>query len=248
VQAALVLPPNYRGEKLPLIVNIYPGAYSFADKVNEFGTGDVSLINSQLLATRGYAVLVPDVPQHVGTPMRDLVQEVLSAVDKVIGLGYADPDRLGIVGFSYGGYSTLAVVSQSSRFKAAVMYAGFSDVAGQYLSLDRSRGVDGVSWAEGGQGLMGGSLWRLPRRYIEKSPIYDLDHVTTPLLLVHGEDDTVVHSSMSDQVFVGLRRLGREVEYRRYAGENHSLVGLEDRVDYWTAVIRWFDRYVKTSG
>jgi dipeptidyl aminopeptidase/acylaminoacyl peptidase len=72
-----------------------------------------------------------------------------------------------------------------------------------------------------------------------------LDRVHTPVLIVHGDGDQNVPVMMGDQVFVGLRRLGREVEYRRYIGENHALLGRENRLDYWRAALRWFDTYVK---
>jgi dipeptidyl aminopeptidase/acylaminoacyl peptidase len=67
--------------------------------------------------------------------------------------------------------------------------------------------------------------------------------VRTPLLIAHGEDDSSVE--LADQVFVGLRRLGREVEYRRYAHEGHVMSGRGNVIDFWNALIRWFDRYVK---
>jgi dipeptidyl aminopeptidase/acylaminoacyl peptidase len=248
--AALVYPSGYqKGKRYPLLVNVYPGAYAHSDKIYEFGTGDLSLINSQMFATQGYAVLIPDVPQREwGSPMRELVEGVELATNKVIELGVADPERIGVVGFSYGGYSALALITQTSRFKAAVMYAGIGDLVGTYLAFDSSRGDDGMSWAEGGQGMIGGTLWRYPLAYIQNSPIMYLDRVHTPLLIVHGEGDTNVPVAMGDQVFVGLRRLGQEVEYRRYVGENHSLLAEENRLDYWRSTLRWFDKYVKGAS
>jgi dipeptidyl aminopeptidase/acylaminoacyl peptidase len=245
-KAVLVLPSDYRPERrYPTILNIYPSTYSQSDKINTFGSGDVSLINSQLLATRGYAVLVPDLPPGWrGSPMRDVAQGVNLAINKIIELGVADPDRLGIVGFSYGGYSTLAVITQTSRFKAAVDYAGDGDLISTYLGFDPIRGrSDGITFVEGA--AIGGPLWNHPLGYIENSPIMHLDRVHTPVLIVHGDGDQNVPVMMGDQVFVGLRRLGREVEYRRYIVENHALLGRENRLDYWRAALRWFDTYVK---
>jgi dipeptidyl aminopeptidase/acylaminoacyl peptidase len=72
-----------------------------------------------------------------------------------------------------------------------------------------------------------------------------LDRVQTPLMIVQGELDEAVPVFLSDQIFVGLRRLGREVEYRRYAGEGHSISHAENLIDYWNAAIRWFGTYVK---
>jgi dipeptidyl aminopeptidase/acylaminoacyl peptidase len=177
--------------------------------------------------------------------MKDLVEGVQHAVNKVIELGIADPERLGICGYSYGGYSTIAVITQTTRFKAAAMGTGQGDLVGHYLEFNPSVASDGSSWTEGGQGLMGGTLWQYPERYRENSPIMYLDRVRTPLLIYHGEQDGAV--ALSDQIFVGLRRLGREVEYRRYANEPHNMSRRENLIDCWNAVIRWFDTYLKRA-
>jgi dipeptidyl aminopeptidase/acylaminoacyl peptidase len=216
--------------------------------VYRFGGGDVGLINAQLLATRGYAVLIPDLPQDVGTPVRDIVQGVHAAVNKAIDVGIVDSERLGVFGHSYGGYGALAITTQTDRFRAAVVAAGISDLVARYLRLrTTSDREDGISWAERGQGLMGGSLWDYRDRYIENSPIMFLDRVHTPILIVHGELDAGLPASMADEVFVGLKRLGREVEYRRYLNEGHGLSRTDNILDYWSALIRWFDHYVMCS-
>ncbi len=247
LHAALILPPHYRrGLRYPLIVDVYPGPYVESDHAYSFGTGTLSLINSQLLATRGYAVLVPDTPISTSAmPMEDIVQCIELATNRIIELGIADPERLGIVGFSAGGYSTLAVITLTSRFKAAIMYAGIGDLISKYLSFDPVVQSDGIPWVES---LLESTVWQDPLRFQQNSPIMYLDRVHTPLLIVHGEDDGNVPVALGDQVFVGLRRLNREVEYRRYAGEDHPLLASENRIDYWRSVIRWFDKYVKGSA
>jgi dipeptidyl aminopeptidase/acylaminoacyl peptidase len=120
-----------------------------------------------------------------------------------------------------------------------------ADLVSAYLSFIPVGARDATVWAEGGQGMMGGTLWQYPERYIENSPIMYLDRVRTPLLIIHGEQDDAVVVPLADQVFVGLRRLGREVEYRRYANEGHVVSRRENHIDYWNAVIRWFDTHVK---
>jgi dipeptidyl aminopeptidase/acylaminoacyl peptidase len=94
---------------------------------------------------------------------------------------------------------------------------------------------------------MGGTPWEYRNRYIENSPFYYLDHVETPLLLIHGSEDPAVPSILSDQTFVGLRRLGKEVEYARYEGEGHneSGWGYANQLDYINRVIAWFDDHLK---
>jgi dipeptidyl aminopeptidase/acylaminoacyl peptidase len=245
LQGALLLPAGYQaGRRYPLIVHVYGGMV--ADTAQVFGLAITP--NAQVFATRGYAVLFPSAPYRVGTPMADLVDGAMSAIDAVIAEGIADPDRIGVMGHSYGGYATLGLVTQSQRFKAAISSAGFGDLVSSYQTLrsseDAGRG-GGIGWAETGQGSMGGTPWQYRDRYIENSPFYVLDRVRTPVLLLHGEEDRTAPPPQSDAVFVALRRLGREVEYRRYANEGHSVRGLENLRDLYTAAIRWFETYLK---
>jgi dipeptidyl aminopeptidase/acylaminoacyl peptidase len=108
----------------------------------------------------------------------------------------------------------------------------------------------GVANLEQGQGLMGGTPWEYRDRYIENSPIFFLDRVETPLLIVHGKEDTAVASFLGDEVFVGLRRLGKEVEYAKYKGEGHSPIywSYANQLDFCNRMIGWFDKYLKGSS
>jgi dipeptidyl aminopeptidase/acylaminoacyl peptidase len=86
-----------------------------------------------------------------------------------------------------------------------------------------------------------------PNKYIENSPLFYLDRVQTPLLLVHGAEDSVVPSFLADEIFVGLRRAGKEVEYAKYEGEGHweGAWGHINQVDYLNRIIDWFDKHLK---
>src|SRR5262249_39562937 len=145
-------------------------------------------------------------------------------IDKLVELGIADPDRLGIMGFSYGGYSTLALIVQTTCFKAAVVFAGFGDLIGYYGMMTKEGDARTALAFEGDWGRMGGTPWQFRDRYIENSPIFYLDRVQTPVLIVHGAEDPTVAPFLADEVFVGLRRLGKEVVYAKYQGEGHGPV------------------------
>ncbi len=246
LRGALLLPPGWTaGTRVPMIVEIYPGDYKHSNAIHRFGFGDVNgPFNKQMLATRGYAVLVPETPQGVGTPMRDLAANTNAAINRVVELGIADPDRLGVFGHSYGGFSTISIVTQTPRFKAAVVSAGFADLTAFYGEIQES-GLDAwANWVED-DARMGGSPWQYRSRYIENSPIFSLDRVTTPVLLLHGANDATTRVFYAGQIFSSLRRLGREVEMRRYEGEGHVLEQRENIVDYWNAVIRWYETYLR---
>jgi dipeptidyl aminopeptidase/acylaminoacyl peptidase len=249
LRGALLLPAGYRtGARYPMIVKIYGGS-SLSNSVNRFGLSGPGVENMQILATRGYAVLLADSYLRVGTPMHDLAATVLPGVDRVIALGIADSARLGVTGHSYGGYSTLALLVQTPRFKAAVSSAGFSDLFSMYGGMNRDGGAFGIGWAEEGQGRMGGSPWQYRDRYLENSPFFFLDRVQTPVLLVHGGADDTVHPWLAAQTFVALRRLGKEVEYARYENEEHwqGTWRYANALDYWNRVIAWFDQHLQTS-
>jgi dipeptidyl aminopeptidase/acylaminoacyl peptidase len=245
LQGALLLPPQYTPmKKYPLVIRLYGGS-SLSNSLNAFGLeegGD----NMQLFATRGYVVFFPDTPLHIGTPQRDLYKMVIPGVDRVVELGIADPDRLGIMGHSYGGYSTLALITQTSRFKAAMASGSVGNLFTIYGLMEKNGGSGGIGWAEKGQGRMGGTPWNLRSRYIKNSPFFYLDRVVTPLLLVHGGLDRPV---LAEEVFVGLRRLGKEVVYARYEGEGHTPAnwGYVNRKDYLDRTIKWFDGHLKAS-
>ncbi len=250
LQGALLLPSDYQqGTRYPLIVWVYGGSF-LSNQFAHFGLGiSHGPFNFQMLASRGYAVLLPDAPEHVGTPMADLGKTVLPAVNRAIEMGIADPDRVGIMGQSYGGYSTLGLIVQSNRFKAAVELDGTGDLVGAYGQMLKDGTAFQTSIMELGQGRIGGSPWQFRERYIENSPLFYLDRIETPVLIIHGADDKAVASFLGDELFVSLRRLGKEVEYAKYEGEDHSPLywSYANQLDLCNRMIAWFGKYLKAG-
>lgn len=247
LQGALLLPATYQdGKRVPLIVWVYGGS-SLSNYFDHFGFEGSGVFNMQLLATRGFAVLFPDSPQHAGVPMLDLAKTVLPGVNKVVEMGIADPDRLGVMGHSNGGYGTLALIVQTNRFKAAMEADGMGDLVGSYGQMGESGAAFGTSNLENGQDALGGTPWQVRDKYIENSPVFYLDRVETPLLMVHGTRDASVAPFLGDQVFVGLRRLGKQVVYAKYQGEDHSPLfwSYADQVDLCNRMISWFEEYLE---
>jgi dipeptidyl aminopeptidase/acylaminoacyl peptidase len=250
LHGALLLPSNYHeGQRYPLLVWVYASGL-LSDHFDQFGVFAGWAFNMQLFATRGYAVLLPDSPQEPGTPMADLAKTVLPGVNKVIEMGIADPNKLGVMGQSNGGYSTMALIVQTKRFKAAMEADGMADLIGMYGEMDQAGTAYGTPNLEHGQDRLGGTPWEFRERYIENSPIFYLDRVETPLLILHGAEDTEVAPFLGDQVFVGLRRLGKEVEYAKYKGEGHSFIqwSYANQVDLCDRMIGWFDKYLKAES
>lgn len=245
LHGALLLPAGYtEGQRYPLIVHVY-GADNGSDSVNSLGLSGGASGNLQMLATRGYAVLYPDTPWGTGSPVQDLLHSVLPAIDKLVELGIADPARVGVMGGSKGGYSVLALITHTMRFRAAVMISGYGNLMGAYGQLEDNGSATSIAIIE--RNGMGGSPWQFPSRYIENSPVFALDKVETPLLILHGAADRRVSAYLADEVFVDLRRLGKEAEYVKYEGEGHSTMqwSVANLQDYWSRLIAWFDEHLK---
>lgn len=247
IKGAVLLPPGFTpGTRYPVIAEVY-GGFNESSALHRFGLKELNVQNLQMFASRGYVVFTPDIPQRVGTPMRDIAAAVNPGFDRLIELGLADPDRLGLIGTSYGGYTVMSLLVQTSRFKAAVVAStAAADLMLAYSTMTPSGGAAQTGWAEEGQGRMGGTPWEFRERYIENSPMYFLDRVTTPVLLIHGALDTVPAAN-SDALFVGLRRLGKEVVYAKYARGDHGGGSFDraDALDYFERVSRWFDERLK---
>jgi dipeptidyl aminopeptidase/acylaminoacyl peptidase len=174
----------------------------------------------------------------------------MPGINKAVESGLADPARIGVTGHSYGGYSTLSLIAQSPRFKAAVMRAGMGNLISGYGHLAPDGTNYGLAWSESGQGRMGGSPWEFRERYLENSPIFYLNRIETPLLIIHGEKDDAVPAFLADELFTGLRRLGKPVTYARYEGEGHweGQWSYANQIDCLSRVIAWFDRHLKGAA
>jgi dipeptidyl aminopeptidase/acylaminoacyl peptidase len=243
-QAALLLPPGYEEEQhVPVIVDIYGGRLG-STRLHRFG-GDEGVINGQLLASQGYAVLYPDVPLSDCDPLRQLPGLVLPALDALLERGIADPDRLGLMGQSHGGYCTLALLTQIARFKAAVAVAGMTNLTSFYGILSPRGDNPWLGWSESGQGRLGGSLWEQRAAYIENSPLFYFDRVETPLLLVSGTASPG-EAAQAGEAYSALRRLGKRVELRLYDGEDHwpGFWAAANYRDFAERVVSWFGEHL----
>jgi dipeptidyl aminopeptidase/acylaminoacyl peptidase len=238
LRGALLLPPGYReGQKLPLVVSVYGGTMGSA-VANTFGGwgGRSATFNAHVLTTRGYAVLYPDAPLREGRTMTDLPNVVLPGVNAAIDAGHADPERLAVMGQSYGSFNTLALITQTTRFKAAVITAAVlhPDLFADYLGS--------IGYYERGQGKMGGSIWEHRDRYFDNSPLFLFDRIETPLLIGQGERDGDL--TPSNVIFSALERLGKPVEFRLYQAEGHVLTQKPNVLDFWQRRLDFFREHL----
>ncbi len=244
VDAFLTLPPGAPApgtpgfERLPTILRIHGGPTSQFSTEFHF--------EWQLLAAHGYAVVAANPRGSTGYG-RDFSRaiwadwgnkdgdDVLAAVDGAIAMGVADPDRLGVGGWSYGGILTNYLISRSDRFKAAT--SGASEV--NYLA---DYGTDHYQkWWEAELGLP----WENVERWIRLSPFFRVTKITTPTLVLGGSDDMNVPLLNSEQLYEALRRLGRQTELVIYPGETHDVSTPSYLVDRYERYLAWYDRFVK---
>jgi dipeptidyl aminopeptidase/acylaminoacyl peptidase len=230
-------PVDYqKGQKYPTIFEIYE---TFFD--NGFNA------RAAFLANHGYAVFHPSVNLVVGRPGESWAKGVTAAANRLIDLGIADPDRLGVHGTSYGGYATVLLLTETDRFKAAINISGKVNMISFYTDSPRL-GVRNTHAPEKSQDRIGGTLWEYPERYLEHSAIMRADRLKTPLLNITGDQDPNVPASQSREIYYALRRLGRDVEWVRYANGGHRPPNsVSETVDFETRILRWYDKYLKPA-
>jgi len=256
LQGWVLLPNGYESSKrYPLIVWVYPGAvYVERPSPALAGIDSSFALNLQIPAAKGYAILFPSMPSSpegsVGDPMLRLTESVMPAVEEAIEVGVADPDRLFLLGQSFGGFATYGLVTQTQRFKAAVSLAGPSDLISLYGTFDaRYRYTeypqDNLSQQailEVGQIGMGGPPWTESNRYMRNSPISYADRILTPLMIIQGDMD-LVPMQQGEEMFTALYRQGKRARFVRYWGEGHVLQSPANIRDMWKNIFSWFDSF-----
>jgi dipeptidyl aminopeptidase/acylaminoacyl peptidase len=230
-------PVDYqKGQKYPTVFEIYE---TFFD--NGFNS------RAAFLANHGYAVFHPSVNLVIGRPGEAWVKGVTSAANRLIDMGIADPDRLGVHGTSYGGYATALLITQTDRFKAAINISGKVNMVSFYTDSPRL-GVRNTHAPEKSQDRIGGTLWEYPERYLEHSAVLHADRVKTPLLNITGDQDPNVPASQSREMYYALRRLGKDVEWVRYVNGGHRPPNsVEETVDFEQRILGWYDKYLKKT-
>jgi dipeptidyl aminopeptidase/acylaminoacyl peptidase len=238
IDAYLTRPPNVPAGKLPTILRIHGGP------VSQFSTG--FNLEWQMLAARCFAVVAAN-PRGSSGYGRDFSRaifadwgnkdfdDVMAAVDTAIAMGVADPDRLGVGGWSYGGILTDHVISKTTRFKAATSGASEFNYLANYGNDQYQRFWE----AELGLPWVNTALW------MKISPFYRMDKIVTPTLVLGGDADMNVPILGGQQLYQGLKRLGRETELIVYPGETHAIRRPSFQKDRFDRYIAWYEKYLK---
>ncbi|MBV8147363.1 MAG: S9 family peptidase [Gammaproteobacteria bacterium] len=247
VQGMLIAPPSVTpGAKYPLVVKIHGGPAHAHYPLFPASPDSYDAV----LANQGYFVFKPNPRGSYGqgeafaqANVKDFgygdLRDVLSGIDAVERSAPVDPARVGICGWSYGGYMTMWALTQTDRFKAAVAGAGLSD----WLSYYGTNNID--TWMIP---YFGASVYDDPKVYERSSPITFIRKVRTPTLLVAGDRDAEVPITQSYEYWNALRRFGVKTEFVVYPDEGHDFFKRSDQIDVMERIVGWFNAYLKPSG
>jgi dipeptidyl aminopeptidase/acylaminoacyl peptidase len=244
IEGLLTYPAGYEsGRRYPLVVEIHGGpSWQWEDRV---------MLNwhdwAQLLASHGYAVLAPNPRGSTGygsafqALLQDDVgggeaQDLISGAEAMVERGIADPDRLGIGGWSWGGYLTAWTITQTDRFKAAVMGAGLANVVSDHGQND----IPAMNLQ-----ILPGQLYDHLDTYWKVSPMRYIRNVRTPTLILHGDQDARVHPAQGMEYHRALKTLGVPTTFVRYPREPHGIKERAHQIDLMERLVAWYDRWLK---
>jgi dipeptidyl aminopeptidase/acylaminoacyl peptidase len=237
IEAALLQPSDSSPKPRAAVVLVHGGPTGrWSDSFEPWG---------QLLVARGYAVLYPNVRGSTGYGQRFVemnradwgggdFKDVMAGADWLVARGIADPNRLGIGGWSYGGYMAAWAVTQTTRFKAAVSGAPVIDMASEFGT------ENGSAYDE----WFYGTPYEKLDGFVKSSPITFVRNAKTPTLLLQGEDDTTDPIGQSQQFYRGLKRYGVDSELVLYPREPHGLREEKHLLDRLNRIVAWYDRYL----
>jgi dipeptidyl aminopeptidase/acylaminoacyl peptidase len=251
VDAWILRPAGFEaGKRYPALLSIHGGPFAqyttgFFDEVQVYAGGGYAVVWSNPRGSSGYseewgrAIRGPSNGEGPGWGTRDY-EDITAVVDTALErYDFVDPERLGVLGGSYGGFMTSWIVGHTDRFKAACSERAVNNMLSAHGSSD-------IFWAFAGQ--FGSYAFEEPDTWLDRSPSTYARNITTPLLIMHSETDLRCSIEQAEHLFTTLRLLGKEVELVRFPAESHELTRSGSpihRVMRFEILLEWFDRYLK---
>ncbi|MEI2721663.1 MAG: prolyl oligopeptidase family serine peptidase [Gemmatimonadales bacterium] len=244
LQGILYKPENFDpSKKYPLIAYNYEdlsdGLYSYVPPTGR------NIINATHYASNGYLVFMPDIHYAEGHPGESARKSIVPGVQMLLARGYVDPKGLGIQGQSWGGYQAAYIITQTNLFSAAMAGAPVSNMTSAYGGIRWGSGLARAFQYEKGQSRIGKSLWEAQDLYLENSPLFHLQRVTTPLFIMANDQDDAVPWWQGIELFVGMRRLNKEVYLINYNGDVHNPASRANQKDIAMRMQQFFDNKLK---
>lgn len=244
LQGVLIKPAGYKkGDKLPVVIYFYR---YMSQRMYDFPKMELNhRPNFPMFTSNGYAIFLPDIRFEVGHPGRSSTKTMINAAQKLIDLGIADPDKIGLQGHSWAGYQSAFMVTQTDMFKAVVSGAPVSNMTSAYSGIRLKSGLARQFQYETGQSRIGKNLFEAPELYIENSPVFFADKVNTPIMIMFGDKDGAVPWQEGIQYYLALRRAGKDAIFLQYEGEPHHLKKFPNQVDFSIRMMEYFDHHLK---
>jgi len=245
LEGTLHKPANFDpNKKYPMIVNFYEkssqGLLSY--RMPELHR---STIGYHYYTSNGYLVFNPDVYYKEGYPGEDAFNCVMPGVTAMIAKGFVDEKHIGAQGHSWGGYQVAYLATRTNLFAAIESGAPVVNMFSAYGGIRWGSGLNRSFQYEHTQSRIGKSIWESPLRYLENSPLFTLDKVNTPILIMHNDNDGAVPWYQGIEYFIGLRRLGKPAWLLNYNEADHWPTKLRDKEDFQIRMARFFDHYLK---
>jgi dipeptidyl aminopeptidase/acylaminoacyl peptidase len=243
LQGILIKPEGFDpGKKYPLMVYFYERSSDGLYRYRSPGAG--TSVNYSFYVSRGYVFFVPDIPYKIGHPGESAINAVIPGVLKLVDMGFVDKDRIGVQGHSWGGYQIAYMITRSDIFAAAEAGAPVANMTSAYGGIRWGTGMSRQFQYERTQSRIGGTLWEETLRYINNSPLFEADKVTTPLLMLHNDEDDAVPWYQGIEMYMALRRLEKPVWLFNYNGEPHGLRKEQNQKDWTIRMQQFFDHYL----
>ncbi|RZS96667.1 S9 family peptidase [Cecembia calidifontis] len=245
LQGLLFKPEDFDPEKkYPLMVYFYERN---SDGLHLYRTPapSASTINIPYFVSNDYLVFVPDIKYDLGLPGPSAYNCIIPGVQSIVARGYVDKESMAIQGQSWGGYQVAYLITRTNMFKAAGAGAPVVNMTSAYGGIRWGTGMSRMFQYEQTQSRIGGTLWDKPLYYIENSPLFFMDRVNTPVLIMHNDDDGAVPWYQGIEMFMALKRLNKPAWLLQYNGEDHNLRLRKNRKDLSIRMSQFFDHYLK---
>jgi len=244
LQAILTKPENFDpGKKYPMMVYIYERLTNGLHRYRAPAPG--TSVNITRYVSNGYVVLQPDIIYDTGYPGDSSLKCVVPAVNRVVNMGFIDPERIGIQGHSWGGYEISYMITRTDMFAAVQAGASVVNMISAYGGIRWQTGMSRAFQYERTQSRIGGPPWDNTLEFIENSPIFWVEKVNTPYMTIHNDQDGAVPWYQGIEFFSALRRLGKEAYMFNYNGEEHGLRQRPNQKHWTVHMDEFFDHYLK---
>jgi dipeptidyl aminopeptidase/acylaminoacyl peptidase len=244
LQGALYYPAGYEpGKKYPMVVYMYE---KLSDGLHHYNApSERSYYSASAITSHGYFLLMPDIVFRPHEPGASVAECVSAAVKKVLASGMVDEKKVGILGHSWGGFDSVFLATHTNIFAAAVAGAPITDLVSNYGNHHWSSGIAETDHIETGQQRMQVPIYEDLQAYIRNSAVFNVQNMTTPLLIEVGDSDGTVFFHQGVELYNIARRAKKEVVLIEYAGEDHGLTKKADQIDYQHRIFAWFGHYLK---